>query len=80
MDIGLSSEGGKGNCWNTYGRNQIIGETPIISRQRINKSYNPPWKDSSSRGGTNSIIRRGEGDYDSDSQCLPGLKCKQRSS
>ena len=80
MDIGLSSEGGKGNCWNTYGRNQTIGETPLISRQGLYRSYNPPWKDSSSRGGTNALLGVGEGDCDSHSQCLPGLKCKQRSS
>tara|TARA_B100001093_G_scaffold286537_1_gene273706 strand:- start:7494 stop:8495 length:1002 start_codon:yes stop_codon:yes gene_type:complete len=80
MDIGLSSEGGKGNCWNTYGREQIIGESPLISRQGKPRLYNPPWKDTSNRGGTDRLLGPGEGDCDRDSQCLPGLKCKQRKS
>jgi len=44
MDIGLSNEGGKGNCWNSYGRNQMTGEGDCYNEYELweNKEYKQP--------------------------------------
>ncbi len=77
--LGHSGQGKKGwdYCYDPkFGK--VAGETPLITRQGLTKSYNPPWNDTSTRGGTKQLLGPGEGDCDNDAQCLPGLKCKQR--
>ena len=49
-------------------------ELPLITRT---PGYNPPYSDTSYRGGTANKLGRCEGDCDG-GQCLPGLKCFQR--
>ena len=51
---------------------------PLVNRRGRYQSYNPPFRTRGSRGGTYNKLGRCEGDCDSDSQCMPGLKCKQR--
>ena len=66
------------NTGNTFAEGMTSGETPLITREGESKAWNPPFKDLSTRGGTKNKLGAGEGDCDSDSQCLDGLKCKQR--
>lgn len=53
-------------------------DLPLVTRYGIRQSWNPPYGTPSTRGGTSQRLGRCEGDCDSDSQCLPGLKCFQR--
>ena len=66
------------NTGNTFAEGMASGETPLITREGESKAWNPPFTDLSTRGGTKNKLGAGEGDCDSDSQCLDGLKCKQR--
>ena len=45
---------------------------------RTRAYWNPPFRHKGNRGGTIWRLGRCEGDCDSDRQCMPGLKCKQR--
>ena len=53
-------------------------ELPLIVRKGSPTTWNPPFIDDSDRGGTRYRLGRCEGDCDSDSQCISGLKCFQR--
>ena len=64
-------------CMNPNFTKDDIGQIlPLVTRT---PGYNPPYRDTSYRGGTASRLARCEGDCDgTTSQCLPGLKCFQR--
>ena len=53
-------------------------ELPLTVRKGSPTTWNPPFIDDSDRGGTRYRLGRCEGDCDSDSQCISGLKCFQR--
>ena len=50
----------------------------FVTREGSPTRWNPPFTDTSNRGGTIRQLGRCEGDCDGDAQCLPGLKCKER--
>jgi len=57
------------------GKNKL----PLKVRYGRTRAYwNPPFRHRGNRGGTIWKLGRCEGDCDSNNQCMPGLKCKQR--
>lgn len=64
MDVGLSTGGGKGNCWNTYGRTQLTGEGDCYNDYEIwnNTQYQePPPKEKTMTISNNGYYNRGRG-------------------